>query len=332
MILETAVGPSQKVQSFTFPAANEVEKKNEVARSVKAGDIVFTKFTGKTPFTAKMDGTISVLQRVVRKIQRKKDTQEMHRITHTAVVVKVDEQRGRILVAEAMPTKKKNELRVIDLLSDHSMVLTAKEPFEYHILRMDAKRAGTQPCRAAEIAESLSTPASYLLNEESQRCPLKPHRFSYREGFIAIFCNGASRCKTEGFAKRLFEKVADEHFGSTAGYQRVTPKSFFCSYFATYVYQQAEVASHFDQIKELKGVKEGLEAIQEMPEGRRRTLALNRWTARMAKEHRTAISSMVKTFALDPKYTSPDQLMDFLKRDDLFRLVVRFVPHPNPIA
>lgn len=318
------------VQSFVFPAVHELETKRELAKSVKPGDIVFTKFTEKFLFPVKIDASISVLQKVVNGVQRKKGVEGIHRITHTAIVVAVDDQKGKILVAEAMPTGKKNELRVIDLLCDSSMVLTDKEPYEYLILRMDEKKAGSLPEKAARIADNLATPASYLRQNAREDMSKGQHRFSYAEGFIAIFSHGSSRIRTQSYAKRLFEKVLDEHLRRVEGRQKASGgakgRKFFCSYFATHVYQQAELSEHFDRIKQLKGISEGLEKIEQLPEGKARTSELNRWASRMAKEHGKKIGNMVENFALDPKYTSPEQLMEFLQKGNLFRPIVHLVP------
>jgi hypothetical protein len=49
----------------------------------------------------------------------------------------------------------------------------------------------------------------------------------------------------------------------------------------------------------------------------------------MAKAHGTQIRRLVDNFALDPKFTSPDQLMEFMLKKELFSPVARLVP-PTP--
>ena len=52
-------------------------------------------------------------------VKRKKDPERFYQTTHTTIVVAIDTEEGKVLIAEAMPTKKKNVYSVTEQHQKH---------------------------------------------------------------------------------------------------------------------------------------------------------------------------------------------------------------------
>src|SRR5262249_61123612 len=129
------------------------------------------------------------------------------------------------------------------------------------------------------------------------------------------------------------KQIADEYLRQTEQRHKSTggkrDRAFYCSYFAAHVFQQAEIYQKFDQIEKMDGVRQGLARIKAMKEGRERTNELRKWSKEMGKRHRKEISDMVHSFKLDPKHSSPKDLMRFIKKRNLFQRSMVLTPRPK---
>lgn len=102
-------------------------------------------------------------------------------------------------------------------------------------------------------------------------------------------------------------------------------REFFCTYFAAHAFQQAELSQKLKSIEAIEGVKEGLQEIERTPEGPERTKKIRQWAREMAKDHKDEINKVLETFTLDPKHTSPYELIEFLQKDT-FHTVFTITP------
>ncbi len=310
----------------------DIKTKQEIAGKLKKGDLIFTKYHGSftRSLAQKPSAIISLIQSLVNRLRGTKDQNEFYRMTHAVVVVDVDYKKGKVLIAESLPVKNQNQLRIAELFTDPYLKLKPNDPWEYQVLRMNPDKAGIIPIQAAKIAESLASKDAALGEDPLKDFFKGTHVYSFFKGLISLFSNRRQRVRTGEFAKRLFKQVADEQLRQTEGRGRATggkrDRAFFCSYFAAHVFQQAEIWQKMHQIRRMDGVETGLAKIKAIPEGPKRTKALRKWAQEMAKQHREEISSLVKNFNLDPKHISPKDLMSYLKKTELFKEVMSLTP------
>ncbi|MCE5316413.1 MAG: hypothetical protein LLG04_03495 [Parachlamydia sp.] len=322
--------------AISFPASYDLKQRQEIAGKLQRGDVIFTKYRGSFSLTAahKPSSIITFFQAIANKLSGKKDKDEFYRMTHAVVVVEVDKASGNVLIAESLPLiKDRNQLRVADLFSDPYLKLGPKDPWQYQVFRMHSSKAGKIPTQAADIAESLATRERYLPKSSILTNAIRgSHAYSFIKGLLSLFGKMRDRVGTERYAKRLFKQVADEYLRQTEHRSKATggkrDRAFYCSYFAAHVFQQAEIYQKIEQIEKMDGVKQGLARIKAIKEGPARTTELRKWSKDMGKRHRSEISQLIQSFNLDPKHSSPKELIRFLKKKNLFQEILVMAPRP----
>jgi hypothetical protein len=301
-------------ETVTYPK-DDFDREN-LASKIQVGDIIFTKVTrGKGANV--VDKGISFLQRILSIFKRGR-SKKGSSIIHASIVTGIDTDRlgrSRILISEAMPSKKgKSGLRTVDLFRQSNATLGSGKAYEYQIFRANKNTQNTVTT-AAKIAKRIAPKVPYLTGPRRAKTEHKT-KFSFKIALKSIFRKKKSLGKSG--TRRVFKQIFDEtlqHLNPSG--KKKKSRKFFCSYFTSHVLQQAEASERWteimnksteiskeytnytNQIKNAKTPKEGKKIIDIMAK-------------KFEKKYGDLIRNKMKTFNFDAKKMSPQDFYQFV--------------------
>lgn len=321
---ETKTKPAalEKVPVHHFP--KDLEQRRKMCALFQPGDVISTNVIG-TKKVLKVDFVIIALQKMARAIGYAGESAKPSSV-HIGVVVGVDQENGRVLISEAMPSKG-GGLRTVDLLTHKSCVLTKGMGYEYQIYRPTTMYAQTA-VKAADIALRLAPKASYLLTPEEQKTRGEKKyskafvsKFSFKLGLKSMFTKNI----TFHFQaqKRLFKGLVEEHLkhGYSIGGKKGARK-FFCSAFGAQVFQKAQAEAWFSALVQknpmiassIEELRTGLTS-QNPKEVKKAHKQLSVKAKQWAKEFGKELEKELKALNVDFKHMTPQDLLHLFEQN-----------------
>lgn len=302
-------------QTFVYPSQGNNTQTTEIAEKFQVGDLVFTKMDKGFH---KVYSFAVLFQKIVNWIYPKNNTPSYSDYTHVAIVVGVDKEAGRVLIADAVPShKNQKDLRIVDLLCDKSCDLKKNKNLSYEVVRITDKALTPFMEATVKLAKNLATKASYLTSDSDVKptdCRSKKSHYSFWNAIKAIFSKQPmdSNPLSPDSTKRIFKQIYDTTKANTTAAGGSKPRKFFCSSFVGYLLQAGEATAAWEK---LKSEHTDIEAFpQDGPQANVKK-PVSHWAKRMADKHGKELDRLMKHYRFDAKKIGPGELRSFFKSD-----------------
>lgn len=328
---ERGVGKKAGIQPTDQTVSPKVqEARKALANKFKVGDIVFTKANEKGADLLFVDRVIRQMQRFSHWVFKDKVSNEQAQtdLVHCSIVVGVNTDTGEVLIAEAMPEKKKKgqAVRIVDLLSYNSCQIGPGSAYEYEVMRINENKE-KMAVTASKVAEKIGVKKQLFkpqqpsdVAEPSSVQSQKPQKlkttYSWKVGFKALFKSGR---KVDLEAKKsMYRAIFDQ---ATKGREKAAQKKarpFVCSSFVAHVLQRAAIkATLRDNFGEL-GIS---------PEAR--TKDVEAWVDQQVKQETKESQVLEKVIPDEEFRVNVDRIKPFELRQMVakqFQPVLRIIP------
>lgn len=273
--------PSSKIYHY----GNEDEME-AATQEIRPGDIVCVRMKEGVHRDRKMKQLIARFQQIVNFFAGRGGTKDQVNTVHIAMVVKAE---GKTLhIAEAVPNQDYN-LRTVDLWNHKTVLLEEEDVMEYDIYR---PTDGMLAEKAVEIAKRLCLKSGQVLNseqgldldednptraEQSKERLSHPFRatYSFLEGaksilFGRILAGFRSKAPRERFYLSLFDEALEARQTTS---DQAKGNEFYCSYFVSHIYQQAEAERMWNTSLEKVDLKQDLNGVRAVFQENERQMA-----------------------------------------------------------
>lgn len=295
-----------------------LEDKRGAAQQIEVGDIVFTRYHGGLS-NSPIDYAIRSLQNLSNSRDRNRNLAPFSNVVHSSIVVKVDQKNGSVLVAEAIPSKNKNALKITDLFLDRKLEDSSRKHYEYHFYRTQSHLGIVR--EATQIAANLASLSRTIKDPDLYNQPLAKkgkHSFNYLLAIPAVFKSGSgfSLAKSPKLRQRIVKQLIDEYLRKTTDRMIASGRSdfssFFCSYFIAYILQRAELSEKVDHFFS-EEEKAALDRISKL-NNKDHFLEINKVSKELLEKKQDQLDSLLGLIRLDPAFVSPEKLANYLEK------------------